>query len=63
LDDYISEPTEGCAGIRVEILPGALLFLVAVLLWNGVGMLIVHAANAAVPLGSEMGVRGGRAAL
>jgi len=45
------------------ILPGALLFLVAVLLWNGVGMLIVHAGNAAVPLGSEVGVRGGRAAL
>jgi hypothetical protein len=63
LADLVADSAEGCAGIGVHILPGAALFMLAVLLWNAIGTFIMHAANAALPLGSDGGVsrRGARA--
>lgn len=63
LTDLVADPAEGCAGIGVDILPGATLFVLAVLLWNAVGTFIMHAADAAVQLGLDGGAsrRGARA--
>ena len=55
------DEAEGCAGIRVRILPGTYVFVVAVLAWNAVGALILHCANSAAA--SRGGERGGGAAV
>ena len=57
LADLVVDPSEGCAGIHVEILPGAAVFLLAVVLWNGMGTLVMHVANAAVPFGPKTAAR------
>ncbi|EOD24846.1 hypothetical protein EMIHUDRAFT_315396 [Emiliania huxleyi CCMP1516] len=54
------DEAEGCAGIRVRILPGTYVFVVAVLAWNAVGALILHCANSAAA--SRGGERGSGAA-
>jgi uncharacterized paraquat-inducible protein A len=45
--EWLTQRAEGCAGIRVDIMPGAAVFVVAVAWWNCVGTLFMHVGRRA----------------